>query len=240
MLARRHFDSPRRSPLGARIGFGGGPNPTWRTVVGVVRDTRHFSIRDGTRPAVYLPHEQVPFGAMTVVLRTDRDPVDVATEARAAVTEVDAALAASTVVPMRELVDRALGPDRFVTSLLGLFALVALALAAVGLYGVVSYGVSRRMREMGIRLALGAGGADVRRMVVVGGLGLAIAGIVVGVVGARLLTRVLAALLYDVPLTDPLTFAATVAVLTGVALLASWLPALRAGNADPVSVLRQE
>jgi len=239
-LARRFFDYPQGNPLGARVTFGGGDDPTWRTIVGVARDTRHFDIRDGTRPAMYFPYQQVPSTAMAVVLKTEGDPLALADAARAAVSAVDPALAASDIQPMTDLVDSALAGDRFVTSLLGIFAVIALLLAAVGLYGVVSYGVTRRMREMGIRVALGARGADVRKLVVTGGLGLTLAGVALGVVGAFALTGFLEALLYDVPVTDPATFVAMVAVLMGVALLASWLPARRAGNADPVSVLREE
>ena len=239
-LARRYYDYPRRDPVGTRVTFGGVDDPVWRTIVGVVRDTRHFGIRDATRPAMYFPYEQVPVNAMTMVLRTDGDPLDFVADARAAVSAVDPALAASQVAPLSDLVDQALGTDRFVTSLLGLFAVVALALAAVGLYGVVSYGVTRRMREMGIRLALGARGPDVRKLVVSGGLGLTALGIGLGIAGALMLTGVLEALLYDVPVTDPLTFVSMAGVLTGVALLASWVPALRAGRANPVDVLREE
>lgn len=239
-LARRYYDYPRRNPVGTRVAIGTGDDPTWRTIAGIARDTRHFNIRDGTRPAMYFPCQQVPSMAMTMVLRTDGDPLDLAADARAAVSAIDPALAASSVAPLTDFVETTLATDRFVTSLLGAFALLALVLAAVGLYGVVSYGVSLRMREMGIRLALGAGGADVRRLVVGVGLGLTVAGATLGIAGALALTRFLEALLYDIPVTDPVTFVVMAAVLTGVALLASWVPARRAGNVDPVTILREE
>ena len=124
--------------------------------------------------------------------------------------------------------------------LLSIFALTAMLLAAVGIYGVISYGVTRRLREMGIRLALGADGWDVQRMVIRGGLALAGGGIALGVVGAMALARVIETLLFEVDATDPVTFFAMAGLLAGVAVLASWLPARRAGRADPVRVLREE
>lgn len=239
-LARRYYGYPRRDPLGTRVTFGDGNDPVWRTIIGIVRDTRHFAIRDGTRPAMYFPYAQVPATNMSIVIRTSGDPLDFAASARAAVSAVDAALAASTVAPMTDLVDDALAADRFVTRLLSAFAVVALLLATVGLYGVVSYGASRRRQEMGIRVAMGATGRDIRRLVVRRGLGFALLGVGIGIVGAFTLTGILEALLYDVPATDVVTFAGTAAVLVAVALLASWLPARKAGRVDPVLVLREE
>ena len=177
---------------------------------------------------------------MSVVAKVEGDPLATLPQLREAVSELDPALAATQVRPLQALVDDALAPDRFVTSLLTLFAVAALLLAAVGIYGVISYGVSHRMREMGIRLALGADGGDVWRLVVRGGLVLALGGIVLGVVGAVALTQVLDSLLFEVAPTDPWTFAGTAVLLASVALLASWLPARRAGSADPVRVLRQD
>jgi len=161
-------------------------------------------------------------------------------DVRATLGQLDPSLAASRILPLEVLVDDALARDRFVTILLALFAATAVLLAAIGIYGVVSYGVNRRMREMGIRTALGAERADLGRMVIGGGLRLAVAGIVVGVVGAWIATRVLGSLLYGVQATDPVTFTATAFLIAGVALLASWLPTRRLGRVDPVSVLRSE
>jgi ABC-type antimicrobial peptide transport system permease subunit len=159
---------------------------------------------------------------------------------RRALSEVDPRLAASQVRPLESLVDDALARDRFLTALLAMFAATALLLAALGIYGVVSYGVNRRMREMGIRTALGAERGALGRMVVGGGLRLAGFGIVTGVIGALLATRVLRALLYDVDTTDPTTFLATALLLIAVAILASWVPTRRLARVDPVSVLRSE
>jgi putative ABC transport system permease protein len=240
LLATRYFDYPRRSPIGQRVATGSRGEPVWRTIVGVVADTRHFGIRDGTRPAMYFPYRQLTFPAMTIVARTDGDPTALVPDVREAVSSIDPALAASAMVPMTERVASALVTERFVTNLLSAFAILALILATVGLYGVVSYGVTRRTREMGIRLALGAGGEDVQRLVVRGGLRLTAIGVATGTVGALALTGVLEALLYDVSVTDPLTFGVMIGALALVATLASWLPARRASGADPVSILREE
>ena len=239
-MARRYFDYPRRTPMGARVALDTAAEPTWATIVGIARDTRHFGIRDAARAAIYLPYRQVAASSMTLVLRTDGDPLEVAADARQAVTEVDEALAASVITPIEALVGSTISTDRFVTRLLTAFALLSLLIAAVGLYGVVSYGVSRRLREMGIRLALGAGGGDIRRLVVSGGLWLTVAGVGLGVAGALMMAGALQPLLYEAPVTDAATMSAMVIVLAGVALFASWIPARRAGDTDPVSVLREE
>jgi putative ABC transport system permease protein len=237
-MARQYF--PEGDALGRRIAFGSSDEPTWRTVVGIAHDVRQFGVREPARPAVYLPYRQVSFAAMFVVVRTDGDPTSLVPDMREAVSGLDPSLAASNVQPLQTYVDASLAPDRFVTSLLTLFALVALLLSAVGIYGVVSYGVTRRMREMGIRVALGAEGADVLRLVVRGALVMAGTGVALGMVGSLALGKMVAGLLYDVPPTDPVTFLATAAILGGVAVLAAWMPARRAMRADPVSVLRQE
>ncbi len=237
-LAARYF--PRGDAVGRRITFGSGENPNWRTVVGVARDVRQFGIRAAERPAAYLPYRQVSFSNMALVARVDRDPGALVPDVRAAVAGVDPALAAAGIQPLRELVDSALAPDRFVTVLLTLFALTALLLAAVGIYGVVSYGVARRMREMGIRRALGADGGDVLALVFRGTAAMAATGVALGVLGSLALGRILGSLLYEVEPHDPVTFAATAVVLGGAALLATWLPARRARKADPMAVLREE
>ncbi len=240
-LARRYFDYPRRNPVGTRVAMGPDGPPIWRTIVGVAGDTRHFAIRDdGARPAMYVPYGQVSPTRMSIVVQTDGDPMALAEDARQAIASLDPSLAASQIARMTDLVDRTLQTDTFVTSLLTTFASLALALAAVGLYGVVSYGVTRRMREMGVRLAVGATGVEVRRIVARRGLGLAATGIGIGLVGAGVLTRVLEALVYDVSVTDPVTLMVAIGVLAVVAGLATWVPARRAGSADPASILREQ
>jgi putative ABC transport system permease protein len=240
MLARDYYGYPERSPLGARIAFGSRGEPVWRTIVGVVDDTRHFGLRDGTRPAMYLPFHQSTSSYMTLVLRTTGDPRDLSGPTRAAVSAVDGRLAPASIAPLADLVDQSSARDRFVARLLVLFSTTALVLAAGGLYGVVAYGVSLRSREISIRLALGAGRAELRRMVVAGGLGLSLAGTVLGALGAFALTRVLDTLLFEVSAADPATFAWTTLGLLGVACLASWLPTHRLRGAEPAAVLRSE
>jgi len=240
-LASRYFGFPRQSPVGHRIALeSDGGDPAWRTIVGVTASARHVGIREAPRPALYVPDVQGPAAPMTVVLRSDDDPDALALEVRASVAAIDPSLAAAAIVPMPDLIGLTLTTERFVTLVLSIFAFLAVVLASVGLYGVVSYGVTRRMREMGIRLALGAGGGDVQRMVVRGGLGLAGLGVVAGTAGALAVTGVLEALLYQVSVTDPPTFVAMVVTLSLVAGVASWLPGRRAGGADPVSIMREE
>ncbi|GMV07557.1 MAG: hypothetical protein AMXMBFR53_38320 [Gemmatimonadota bacterium] len=237
-LARRWF--PEGDAVGRRISFGSPENPRWRTIVGVAPDVRHFGIREPVRPAAYFPYRQVSMSAMSVVMKVEGDLDATAGEARAAVGALDPGLAASDIQPLGTLVDRALARDRFVTGLLTAFALAALLLAAVGIYGVVSYGVARRMREMGIRKALGANGSDVQSLVVRGAAGLAGLGILLGGAGAVALGRLLGSLLFEVEATDPVTFALTALLLGAVALGAAWIPAWRARAADPMAVLRDE
>jgi predicted permease len=237
-LQRRYF--PDQDPLGRRIAFGGGEDPTWRTIVGVAHDVRQFGIREPSRPAVYFPYRQVSFPNMAIVMKVDGDPSGLVSDVRATITQADPALAASSIEPLQTLVDAALAPDRFVTVLLTAFALTALLLAAVGIYGIVSFGVSRRMREMGIRKALGADGGDVLVMVLRGTSVLALLGVALGLAGSLAAGRLLRTLLYEVPANDPATFAATALLLGSVALLAGWVPAWRARRADPMAVLREE
>jgi putative ABC transport system permease protein len=237
-LARRYF--PDESPLGHRINLGGADNPVWREIVGVAADVRYFGIRDDSRDALYLPYAQAPSGGVYVALRSTRDAAALSGEIRGAVSALDPSMAVAQIRTMDDIVGMALGPDRFITMLIGLFAIVALVLAVVGLYGVVSYGVSRRLREMGVRLALGAAGTDIRGLVLVQGLKLVGLGLAVGVAGGLATTRLLQKLLYGVSATDPLTFAAVAALLAAVALVASAVPAMRASRVDPIRVLRAE
>ena len=238
-FAERYLGYPNSDPIGKRISLETGA-PMWRAVVGIAADTRHASLRREAAPAVYVPYVQAPEGGLTVVVRADADPSDLVPGVRDAVTAVDPALAASSVVPMAERLEETLVAERFASRVLSTFALLALLLAAVGLYGVVSYRVTRRMREMGIRLTLGARAEDVRRMVVHGSLKLTAVGVGLGAVGALAVTDLLDALLYEVGVADPRVLALTLGVLAAVGVLASWLPAARAASTDPAVVLREE
>jgi ABC-type antimicrobial peptide transport system permease subunit len=158
---------------------------------------------------------------------------------RAALRAVDSALPVSRFQTLDQIVDRAVSPRRFILFLIGAFAVTALLLASLGIYGVVAYSVSQQTHEIGIRMALGASAARVERRIVLKTLALTVAGIVLGLVGAFALTRLMASLLYGVSPTDPMTFAAMVVLLTAIAVIAGYLPAYRAARIDPVSVLRE-
>jgi len=237
-MARRFF--PGESAVGHRINLGDPTNPRWREIVGVAAEARYFGVRDGSRDALYLPYDQAPTSSVFVVLHSTRAASALAGEIRATVEALDPALAVAAIRPMGDLVADALGPERFVTLLLGIFAVVALALAVVGLYGVVSYGVSQRLREMGVRVALGAEGGDIRALVLRQSLTLVAVGLAVGVVGGLSIARLLDNLLFGVSASDPWTYGSVALVLTAVAVAASALPARRAARVDPIRVLRAE
>jgi putative ABC transport system permease protein len=174
------------------------------------------------------------------VLRTAGDPLTLAAPARAAVRELDAGLAVGELRPMTQVVAESAATDRFMAALLTVFSGMALLLAAVGIFGVISYGVVQRRREIGVRLAVGASRSDVIRLIVSGAMRLASAGLLIGMVAALGLTRLIRSLLYGVAPTDPVTFLAAAAVLLVVALLASMLPAWRAARTPPAMVLNSE
>lgn len=236
-LAARYFGN--EDAVGRRINVNDNDEPVWRTIVGVAEDVRNFGIRGDAPNAVYFPINQLAGRFVTVVVRTAGDPSMVLPAVRREAGGLDPFMAL-TLVPMDSVVEGALAQDRFVTTLLLLFALLALVLAAVGLYGVVSYDVGRRMHEIGVRMALGARGREIGRLVVGNSLSVAGIGIALGVVVALLLTRVMSSLLFGVSPTDPATFIIVVGVLVGIAVLASTLPAIRAARVDPVGSLRAD
>jgi putative ABC transport system permease protein len=234
-LAETHF--PGEDPIGRRIALGGeGGTPL--TIVGVVGDVRLSALREPPKPTTYLPYQQflVPF--MTVVVRTDAEAEAIASIVRTKVRELDRDLPIDEVRTLEQVLDRATAQPRFRTTLLGLFAGLALLLAGVGVYGIVSHSVSLRAREFGIRLALGASPGQLLTLVLREGLGLALIGVLAGIAGAAAVTRVLSSFLFGVGATDPLTFAAVSALLVGIALMACYLPARRAMRVDPIQALR--
>ena len=237
-LANRYFYDT--DPVGKRIYFGSGDDPTYRTIVGVARDTKHFDVAQSARNATYFPYAQVPTGFMTMIIRTTGDPTSMAPAVRREIIALDSLLAASNVGTMEAVVGGSLAAERFVATLMSAFALVALTLAVVGLYGVVSYGVSLRQREMGVRLALGAGARDISRMVVGGSLGLVVVGVGLGLAAALAVTRLLEGLLFDVRPTDPATFILVVVALFVAGCAAALVPARRAARVDPASVLNRD
>jgi len=237
-LAARYW--PGEDPVGRRIRMGGGPDAPPATIVGLVADVRQRGLDQPAVAEMYIPYRQFPSRFMTLVLLTAGDPSAVAGPLRAAVHAIDPNLALTGLATMADLRAQSVTGPRFLMALVGAFALTALALAAIGIYGVVSYGVAQRTSEIGVRTALGASRRDVLRLVLGDGLRLALAGVVLGVVGALAATRAMATLLFGVTATDPATFAATAAALTVVATLASLVPALRATRIDPIEALRAE
>jgi putative ABC transport system permease protein len=247
-LARRYW--PGEDPIGKRITFDDlAKNPSWLTVVGVTKNTPRGNWVSPPEEEVFLPYLQnqsylntpsPPFAYLTLVVRTNGGPAVLAPDVRGAIRSLDKNIPISEIQTMDQVVGEATGQSRFYMVLLGVFATVALVLAGVGIYGVMSYSVSRRTHEIGVRMALGAQGRDVLRLVVFQGIVQALAGVAVGLAGALALSRLMAGLLYGTRPTDPATFAAVVVVLSCVAVAASYIPARRATKVDPIVALRYE
>jgi putative ABC transport system permease protein len=236
-FAKRYF--PGEDPLGRRLDFGFRESVS-REIVGVVGDVRRDGLGAESRPEMYVPFAQDPWWAAYAVVRTAGDPARLAGTLRSEVRALDPTLPVESVQPMTDMVSDSVAPPRFRTTLLGLFGLVALLLAAIGIYGVISYSVGRRTREVGIRMALGASRRDVLKLVIGEGLALTAAGLAIGALGAVGLTRYLASLLFQVGRLDPATYAAVAATLLFAGILACWIPARRAARVDPLTALRSE
>lgn len=212
----------------------------WRTIVGVVGDVTYQGLDAEVPPTLYTPYAQTPFLWLYVMLRTNGAAPDLASAVRSAVPAVDPRLNASSVRPMSETIAGTVAEPRFNMLLVSSFAVLALALAAIGLYGVIAYSVVQRTHEIGVRMALGAVRADVMRRVLGEGFVLAAAGVAIGLAGSAMLTRLMASQLVGITPRDPLTFAGGALLLLGVALFASYVPAWRASRVDPVVALRAE
>lgn len=236
-LERDYFGG---NAVGRRLNVNNPANPIWREVVGVARDIKNFGVRAESRNALYLPYSQAPTTFMFAAVRTATDPESLIAPIRAEVSDLDPGVALAQVRPMSDLVMQSLGSDRFTTSLLTGFAVVALLLAVVGLYGVVSYSVNTRLREMGVRIALGAPDGGIRALILRWSLALAFGGIVAGAAGALGVTRLLEGLLFGVPATDLVTFVGVAVLMTAAAVIASIVPAVRATRVDPIRVLKTE
>ncbi|MDQ3917247.1 MAG: ABC transporter permease, partial [Acidobacteriota bacterium] len=238
-LAARFFGSADRA-VGRRLKLGpGDPDEPWRVVVGVAGDVRYRELQ-GTRLDVYAPHAQSTPNLNHFAVRTTLGEAGALALVRREVAALDPQLAVSNVATMDEIVALRLSRPRFSAALLNWLAGAATLLAAVGVFGVMAFAVAQRTRELGLRVALGARPRDMMKLVLWQGMKLAAAGVLVGLAGAAVLTRWLASLLYGVSATDPLTFLGTAALMTGVALLACYLPARRAAKADPMVALRYE
>jgi putative ABC transport system permease protein len=209
-------------------------------IVGVVKDSKYLSLGEAATAYVFLPYLQNPQPAMSVHVRTSGDPKELAATLRREVNALDPNLPAFNVMSLAENIEISLFPARLGAVLLGVFGSLALLIASIGIYGVMSYGVSERTKEMGIRMALGARGSDVLRLVISQGMWLAIIGVGIGAGLALVATRVVKSYLYDVSPTDPLTFAGIAFLLISVALLACYIPARRATKVDPLVALRYE
>ncbi len=232
----RYF--PGADAIGQRLRIG--DDKEAREIVGVVGGVRHNSLQESPWPEMYLPNDQGPAYSLNLVIRASRDPANLASALRGAVNVVDPEQSISTVRTMEELVSSSVAQPRFASLLLGSFALLALVLASIGLYGVISYAVSRRTREIGIRMAVGATPSDILRLVVSQGFRLTAVGLGIGLTGAFFLTRLLATWLFEVTPYDAVTFAVLPMLLAGVAILACWIPAVRAARVDPLISLREE
>jgi len=237
-FVQRYF--PNEDPIGRRIVFDG-DDKTAREIVGVVGDVRRKGLDRDTQPEMYVSFVQSPERRLNLIMRTEaRNASELTPAARAQIKAFDPNQIIWRAQTLEDLLGTSVAPRRFNMMLLAIFAGVALVLAAVGLYGVMSYSVSWRIHEIGIRMALGANRADVLRLVVRQGMTMTAAGVALGLIGAFLLSRVLRSLLYGVTPTDPLTFAGVSTVLLTVALLACLIPARRATRVDPIVALRTE
>ena len=238
--AKRFF--PAGDAIGKHVTFG------WSSdghslegdIVGIVGDVKQSSLAKTTLPQFWAPYDQWPLSSMNVVIHTTRDPMAVVADARRAIHELDPDLAVAQVKTLDEVVAESVAQPRFYMTLLTAFAVIAILLSAIGIYGVIAYLVGQRSREIGVRIALGASRANVMRLIVREAVMMAGAGIGIGLLGALALTRLMGALLFDLKPSDPITYLAVTGVLGGVALLASSLPALRAARIDPALAMRGE
>jgi predicted permease len=232
---------PNEEAIGKRVRSGGAASTSpWITIVGVAGNVKQYTLDGDSRIAMYLSHQQSSSRSMNVVMRTSADPAGLTAMVRQAVRDLDPALPLYNVRTMTDRVAESLARRKFAMQLLTLFALVALGLAAIGVYGVMAYMVSQGTRELGIRLALGATPRAVLLLVVRHAAIVAAIGVVVGVVAALLVTRFMRALLFGVDAADPLTFVTIASTLAAVTLLAGYIPARRAARIDPVVSLRAE
>jgi putative ABC transport system permease protein len=237
-MARSYW--PDENPLGKQVVINMKDENLPNEIIGIVSDSRHAGLDIPIRAMTYWPHSELTYSAMTVVVRAESNPQALAGAIRQEVLNLDPDQPIADVRTMESILGESVARSRFSAVLLTTFAVLALALAALGVYGVLSYTVAQRTHEIGIRMALGAGQQDVLKLVVAHGMKLVLAGVAIGTLASIGLTRLIAGLLFEVSATDPATFVVIALVLTAVALLACFIPARRATKVDPMVALRYE
>ncbi len=230
---------PGENPLGQRLNFGGDEKQATE-IIGVVADVKNDDLDEAPDPTAYFPFSQNTRLTMSLVIRGSQDPTVLASAVRSEVQSLDPKLPVSNIKTLGEMISERISPKRLMTYILAVFGLVALLLASVGIYGVMSYAVSQRTQEIGIRMALGAQAGDVLKLVIKNGMTMALVGVAIGLAGAYALTRLLANFLFKVAATDLLTFGLVTGALIAVALIACFVPARRATKVDPLVALRYE
>jgi putative ABC transport system permease protein len=239
-MARRFWDGGHA--LGARLTLGdpADPETPWLTVIGITGDVLQERLSDQAYPQIYLPFAQAPTRSMVLAVKAEADPTSLVPAIRRSLAELDPDLPLADVTTLEQRKAVSLARPRVTAAVLGCFALAALVLAAIGIYGVVAYGVVQRTRELGIRMALGAGGGALLRMVIRQGMTPVLAGLALGLAGALAGGRLLRSLLFGVDAGDPATLAAVTCFLVAVAVTATYVPARRASRSDPMAALRNE
>ena len=239
-FAETHFAG--QDPIGKRIQFGGhgNPNPSYSTIIGIVGHVENYGVGEKTRVQLYYPYHQITPGYLTFVLRTSIEPAALAPAVRTAMRELEPTLPVFNLRTMDDLFDGTVTNQRIMLTILSALAGLAILLAAIGLYGVLSYVVGQRTREVGIRIALGATNATVRKLIIGQGLRLAALGLAVGVLGAVMLAKLMGSLIYGVSPYDPLSLGAVALLIVAIGVLSSWFPARRATRVDPMTALRSE
>ena len=236
-FAKKFFQG--QDPIGQRLNFGGGEKQT-QQIIGVVADVTNDDLDNEVDPTAYSPYAQNPSFTMNLVIRGTHDPAQLAAATRSELQALDSYLPVSNVKPLRQMIHERSSPKRLMAYLMGIFGVVALLLASVGIYGVMSYAVTQRTQEIGVRMALGAQALDVLKLVVRNGMTIALVGVVIGLGGAFALSRLLGSMLFKVTPTDLMTFAVVSISLIVVALIACYIPARRATKVDPLVALRHE
>ena len=237
-LTKQYFKD--KDPIGQELNLGAADKPDWCRIVGIAGDVKAFGQDQPTHADIYRPFDQQPFPIIAFTLRTETDPASMVKAAEQALWSVDPDLSVFKAIPMNMLAEQTLAVRRASSLLISAFAVLALVLACIGIYGVMAYAVTQRTQEIGVRMALGAGRADVLRMMMSFGLRLTLLGTVIGLIGTFAAARLLASLLFEVDAMNPLIFSSAIAVLAGVAISASYLPARKAASIDPMRALRAE